>query len=71
MAKLYLKMTILSIIVPTYNVEEYIGKCLDSLVIRRDDFEVLVIIDGSKDKSYEIALGYQEEYPNIIKVIQK
>ena len=64
-------MKILSIIVPTYNIEKYIGKCLDSLIVDREDLEVLVIIDGSKDKSCEIAKRYQEKYPNIFKVIEK
>lgn len=65
------KMKILSLIVPTYNVQDYIGKCLDSLIVNRDDLEVLVIIDGSKDRSCEIAKGYQEKYPDIFSVIEK
>ena len=64
-------MKTLSVIVPTYNVEKYIGKCLDSLSIDRDDLEVLVIIDGSKDRSCEIAKTYQERRPDIFKVIEK
>ena len=64
-------MKLLSIIVPTYNVENYIGKCLESLIVDRDDLEVLVIIDGSKDKSCEIARSYQERFPGIFKVVEK
>lgn len=64
-------MKTLSVVVPTYNVEAYLGKCLDSLVVDREDLEVLVIIDGSKDKSTEIARSYQKRYPNIFRVIEK
>ena len=64
-------MKTLSIIVPTYNVQDYIYKCLSSLIVDTDDFEVIVIIDGSKDKSYEIARGFQEKYPAIFRVIEK
>ncbi len=52
--------------------EEYIGKCLDSLLIPElDAVEVLVINDGSKDRSSEIAHQYAEKYPESIKVIDK
>ena len=64
-------MKLLSLIVPTYNVEKYIDKCLSSLVVDRKDLEVLVIIDGSKDNSCGIALHYQERHPDIFKVIEK
>ena len=44
-----------SIIVPVYNVENYLAKCLDSLVNQSlQDIEILVIDDGSKDKSGDI-----------------
>lgn len=63
---------ILSIIIPTYNMESYLNKCLDSLLIGdlMKYLEVLVINDGSKDKSSSIAHNYQDKYPSI-KVIDK
>ncbi|MBD5175840.1 MAG: glycosyltransferase family 2 protein [Bacteroidales bacterium] len=62
----------ISIIIPTYNMENYIGKCLDSLIIPEfDQVEVLVVNDGSKDKSSEIAHEYSRKYPNSIRVIDK
>ena len=64
-------MVTLSIIVPTYNVEKYIGRCLASLPCYREDIEIIVIIDGSKDNSCEIAKSYQARFPNTIKVIEK
>ena len=63
---------VLSIIIPTYNMENYISKCLDSLLIPSIDLiEVLVINDGSKDKSSEIAHKYAEKHPGSIRVIDK
>ena len=59
-----------SVIVPVYNVEEYIGKCLDTILNQDfDDYEVLVVIDGSTDKSESIAREYQEKYPEIVRII--
>lgn len=66
-----MKRHTLSVIIPTYNVQDYIGKCLDSLIVDREDLEVLVVIDGSKDSSCDIAKTYQERYPSIFKVIEK
>lgn len=52
--------------------EKYIGKCLDSLLIPEfDQVEVLVINDGSKDRSYEIAHEYADRYPKSIHVVDK
>ncbi|MCH5174301.1 MAG: glycosyltransferase [Prevotellaceae bacterium] len=68
-------MKILTIIVPTYNMECYLDKCLSSLIIPDenllDELEVLVINDGSKDSSSEIAHGYEVRYPGIFHVIDK
>ena len=65
---------ILSIIIPTYNMEKYLRKCLDSLIISDENMEkieVLVINDGSKDSSSVIAHEYESRYPQTIKVIDK
>lgn len=52
--------------------EAYIGKCLDSLLIPEfDAVEVLVVNDGSKDRSSEIAHSYADRYPGSIRVIDK
>lgn len=57
-----------SVIVPVYNVEKYIKKCLDSLVNQTlKDIEVIVINDGSPDNSQEIIDKYKEEYPQKVK----
>lgn len=48
-----------SIIVPVYNVEEYIEKCLESITLQTyKDYEVIIINDGTKDNSMEIAKKY-------------
>ena len=51
-----------SIIVPVYNVENYIAKCLDSLVHQTiKDIEILVINDGSTDSSAKIVEEYAKK----------
>ncbi|GGD10375.1 glycosyltransferase family 2 protein [Hyunsoonleella pacifica] len=61
----------LSIIIPVYNVEKYIKRCLDSLIHQEfSNYEVLVIDDGSKDASVKIAKDYSDRY-SFIKVISK
>ena len=62
---------LLSIIVPVYNVEEYLEECLDSLVsqdIPHKEYEIVCIDDGSTDKSGEILDFYAKQYPNIMVV---
>ena len=58
----------LSVVVPVYNVEKYLDKCLDSLVNQEiDDYEVIVVNDGTKDNSQLIIDKYAKDYPNIVK----
>lgn len=66
-------MKILSITVPIYNTENYIERCLDSILIDEiiDDIEVILVNDGSKDKSIDIMRQYEKKYPNTIVVIDK
>lgn len=55
-----------SIIVPVYNVYLYIDKCLDSLVHQTlKDIEIILVNDGSPDKSEEIIKKYMKKYKNI------
>ena len=66
---------LLSIIIPTYNMERYLEKCLSSLIIcdssLLQQLEVLVIIDGATDRSSEIAHCYQDQYPDVFITIDK
>ena len=64
----------LSIIVPVYNVEKYLDKCLDSILNSTyKDFELIVINDGTKDNSEQIITKYleNEEYKDKIIYISK
>lgn len=61
-----------SIIVPVYNVEKYIEKCLESLVNQTlEDIEIIIVNDGSKDNSKEIVEKYIEKYPKKILYLEK
>lgn len=65
-------MAKLDIIVPIYNVEKYLRKCLDSLVNQDySDFFVRLINDGSKDSSSNIAQEYVNQYPHLFKLYTK
>lgn len=57
-----------SVIVPVYNVEQYLRKCLDSLVNQTlKDIEIIVVNDGSPDNSQEIIDEYVKKYPKKVK----
>lgn len=61
-----------SVIVAAYGVENYLDDCLQSLVNQTiNNFEVIVVDDGSKDNSGKIADNWAHKYPDIIKVIHK
>lgn len=56
-----------TIIIPVYNSEKYIGKCLDSILAQTyTNYEIIVVNDGSKDKSQEIIDIYKQKYPHKI-----
>ena len=61
-----------SVIVPFYNVEKYIEKCLESLVNQTlQEIEIILVNDGSQDDSEKIAKEFQEKYSNKIKYYEK
>ncbi|WP_226063368.1 glycosyltransferase family 2 protein [Kaistella polysaccharea] len=61
-----------SIIVPVYQVEQYLRKCLESLVDQTlQNLEILVINDGSPDHSQEIIEEFQHKFPHLIRSFQK
>lgn len=64
---------VLSLIIPTYNMEHYLRQCLDSVLLPDtiELIEVLVINDGSKDNSLSIAREYESCYPQTVRVIDK
>lgn len=66
-------MKILTIVVPTYNMQKYLKKNLDSFCIQdiMNDIEVLIVNDGSKDRSEEIAKEYAEKFGGTFRIINK
>lgn len=59
----------LSVVIPVYNVREYLGECLDS-ILGQDyrDFEVILVDNNSTDGSYELCERYAREHPGVVKV---
>ena len=65
---------LLSIVVPVYKVESYINKCLDSLIIApnlMEKMDVLIINDGTTDRSAEMSREYVKRYPETFRQIDK
>ena len=64
---------IVSFIIPSYNVEKYLDKCLTSFLNLEvlDFIEVIVVDDGSKDQTAQIARNYIEQYPRVFRLISK
>lgn len=66
-------MKLLTIIIPTYNMELYLPKCLNSITGEDtpDSLEIIIVNDGSSDSSLIIAKEFQIKYPHIITIINK
>lgn len=64
-------MKLLSITVPCYNSQDYMEKCIDSLLPGGDRVEIIIINDGSKDETGAIADAYAARYPEIVKVVHQ
>ena len=62
----------LSVIIPIYNAEKYIQRCLDSVIDQGlDDIEIICVDDGSTDNSFNILEKYEKENKNIFVYTQK
>lgn len=67
-------MKVLSIIIPVYNTELYLERCLDSLLFNKkiiDCLDIIIVNDGSTDSSLSIAKKYKKQFPDSIKIIDK
>jgi len=61
-----------SIIIPVYNVQDYLPECLDSVIEQTiSSREIIIINDGSTDKSYEILKEYKKRFPELIIINQE
>ena len=60
----------ISIIVPCYNEEKYIERCINSILSQTlNNIELIIIDDGSKDNTYKICKNYEIKFPDKIKII--
>ena len=64
-------MKLISFVVPCYNSQEYMEKCINSLLKGGGDIEIIIVNDGSSDNTAAIADKFHDKYPDIIKVIHK
>lgn len=64
-------MKLLTFAIPSYNSQDYLEHCVESLLIGGEDVEILIVDDGSKDRTGEIADQYEAKYPNIVRAIHQ
>lgn len=64
-------MKLLTITVPCFNSESYLKRCLDSLVMGGKDVEIIVVNDGSTDRTGEIAESYAKRFPDLVTAVHK
>ncbi len=64
-------MKYITFAVPCYNSESYMEHCIKTLLSGGEDVEIILVDDGSKDKTGAIADRYQKKYPTIIKAVHK
>ncbi|MDE7479496.1 MAG: glycosyltransferase [Lachnospiraceae bacterium] len=61
----------LTITVPCFNSEQYLERCMDSLIIGGENVEIIIVNDGSIDRTGEIAERYGRQFPNMVTVVHK
>jgi glycosyltransferase involved in cell wall biosynthesis len=67
-------MKLLTVAIPAYNAEKYLDRCIFSLLNNEkviDRLEVIIVNDGSVDRTLAIANSYRKKFPGTIKVINK
>lgn len=64
-------MVTLSIVIPSYNSQDYLHRCLDSMLPADQDVEIIVVNDGSTDETPAIAESYAEDHPGQVRLLNK
>ena len=64
-------MKYISFAIPCYNSQDYMAHAIESILPGGEDVEIIIVNDGSKDRTSEIAHEYMEKYPTIVKVVDK
>lgn len=64
-------MKVLSVAIPCYNSEAYMKRAVESLLPGGEDIEIIIVNDGSTDKTREIAEEYEKKYPAIVRVVNQ
>lgn len=64
-------MKVLSVAIPCYNSEAYMKRAIDSVLPGGEDVEIIIVNDGSKDRTQEIAEEYEKEYPDVVRVVNQ
>ena len=71
----YMTNKLLSIAIPSFNMQEYLPRCLDSLILDDEELmqmlDIIVVNDGSTDLTSKIAHKYASRYPGIVQVVDK
>lgn len=64
-------MKLITFAVPCYNSQEYMSHCIDTILSVKDDIEIVIINDGSKDDTLKIAKEYEKKYPDTIRIVDQ
>lgn len=62
---------LLSVVVPSYNSQDYLDRCLDTLVAAGSELEVIVVDDGSTDGTAALAQRYVDRFPGVVSLVRK
>jgi len=64
-------MKLLSVAIPCYNSENYMRHAVETLLVGGDDVEIIIVDDGSSDRTYEIGLELSAQHPGIVRVVHQ
>lgn len=64
-------MRLLTVVIPAYNSQDYLARALDSVLVAKDEVEIIVVNDGSQDCTSQIADSYAALYPETVKAVHQ